>query len=344
MFNEILSLLNTPRYRTLLRRGITLLILLVLGLWSYCSFLSPGSPPGDGSLTIQYEVPRGAGVGSVSRDLAQKKILRNPDYFRLYLRITGRARGIKAGFYELNDAMSAEEIADILTSGKVQMISLTIPEGWNRKQIGDYLAEKGLVRNRAEFLLITRDRNLLRKYRIPGKSTEGYLFPDTYSVPHGFSARRLQSLMVRQFFARLKGIGAPENIDPQRLHRQVILASIVEREAVNPDERPMMARVFMNRLENHMRLESCATIQFLLKKPRERLYNKDLRIESPYNTYRHEGLPPGPISNPGLAALKAVFNPKPGPYLYFVLKPDRSHHFSVTYAEHLRAKKQYLGR
>lgn len=326
------------------QRMLSLLVISMVAGWGYCSYLSPGAPSGNGSKKIQYEVRRGVGSYVVSRELAEQGLLKNPRYFRLYLRLTGRANKIKAGIYELNDNQSAEEIANILTSGKVRMMSLTIPEGWNHKQIGNYLQAKGMVKSREEFIRLSRDRGVLKKYKIAAKSTEGYLFPDTYTMPLGYTAKKFQELMLRRFFIQIEKSGKPEGMKPSLLHQKVILASIVEREAVKAAERPMMAQVFVNRMKKGMRLESCATIQFLLPQPRERLYNKDLAIASPYNTYLHKGLPPGPISNPGLAALQAVFKPKAGSYIYFVLKPDRSHHFSETYQEHLAAKKRYLGR
>ena len=319
------------------------LSLLLVGAWGYWSYFSPAAPPGNGDVKVVYEVPRGSGSYRVTADLKKEGLIKNARFFKFYLRLTGNTNSIKQGVYELNDGMSAGEIIEILTSGRVRMMSLRFPEGWNRKQIGDYLTKKKLVANREEFLKITEDPEILRKYKIPGASTEGYLFPSTYSVPVGYSAQKVQDLMIRTFFKEVKKAGAPENISPQDLFDRLTLASIVEREAVKSDERPMMAQVFLNRLKKGMRLESCATIQFLLKKPRFRLYNKDLEIDSPYNTYINRGLPPGPISNPGVAALKASFNPKPGPYLFFVLKPDRSHHFSVSYSEHLSAKKKFLG-
>ena len=299
---------------------------------------------GDGKRKVLFEIARGHGAVSVSRALQKEGLIHDASDFRMLLRWTRRSSGLKAGVYELHDGMSAREIADILTEGRVRMLNLTIPEGWNRKQIGDYLAEKKIVEDRASFLALTERSDVLAKHKISGSSTEGYLFPDTYSVPYGFPAERLQELMIRRFFQQLKNIDIKDDLPRAELQRRVVLASIVEREAVRPEERPMMAQVFLNRLEKKMRLESCATVQFLLPKPRERLFNRDLEIQSPYNTYIHRGLPPGPISNPGIAAIKAAFHPKAGPYLFFVLKPDDSHHFSKSYSEHLAAKKRYLGR
>ena len=146
------------------------------------------------------------------------------------------------------------------------------------------------------------------------------------------------------FFEKLKEAEIPEQITPARLHDRIILASIIEREAVHPDELPVMASVFLNRVNKKMRLESCATVQYLLPNPKKKLYEKDLLVKSPYNTYLHRGMPPGPISNPGFPAIRAAFHPAETEYLFFVLMPKEGrHHFSNNYSEHLRAKKKYLG-
>ncbi|MBI3395834.1 MAG: endolytic transglycosylase MltG [Spirochaetia bacterium] len=315
-------------------------VLLAAGL---IAALSPGRAPGNGEKVVEFEVKQGTSPGAVVKDLASEGLLNSPDYFRWLLRMTGRTSKMKAGIYELNDGMSAGKIADILTEGRVRMLHLTIPEGWTNRQIADYFAEKSIVSSKEEFLKLAKDKAVLAKYKIPADTTEGYLFPDTYSVPMKYPADKIQELMIKHFFELLHKADPPAGIDPTELHHKVILASIVEREAVRPDERPMMAQVFLNRLDKKMRLESCATIQYLLPKPRARLYDKDLQIESPYNTYKHAGFPPGPVSNPGLPALTAAFHPKASDHLYFVLKPDGSHHFSLTYKEHVDAKKQYLG-
>lgn len=325
----------------LFRLGLLALLMIAGGLALLGQ--SGGGATGDGSRKVEFTVPSGAGMYSVSRNLARAGLISSEKYFQLILRFTNRTGALKVGVYDLHDGMSAYEIADLLTSGKVQMLRLTIPEGWTNRQIGDYLAGKGLVRDREEFLTLTKDPATLRKFRIPGATTEGYLFPETYNVPRGYPARKVQEAMLKRFFIELGKLDVPDNTPRDILHERLILASIVEREAVRPEERPIMAQVFINRLKKRMRLESCATIQYLFDKPKTRLYEKDLQIESPYNTYRNAGLPPGPVSNPGLAALKAAFQPTPGPYIFFVLKPDGSHHFSKTFKEHVNAKRKFLG-
>jgi UPF0755 protein len=330
-----------------LSRGLRLLIIgggagLLVTLGAVLLVLSAVlGAPGDGATAVEFEVPPGVGAFRVARELEGQGLIRDPDAFRLYLRLSGKSQAIKVGVYELNDGMSAAQVASILTEGRVQLTGLTIPEGWTNRQIGDYLAEKAYVPDRAAFLKIASDAETLKKWGIPDRSTEGYLFPETYMVARGSSAEVIHEAMLKNFFKVLEDVSGSREITPQ-VRSRIVLASMVEREAVRPEERPMMAQVFLNRLDQNMRLESCATIQYLFDRPKPRIFERDLEIESPYNTYRNPGLPPGPISNPGRAALEAAFEPKAGDYLFFVLKPDGSHHFSRTYGEHLRAKKKFI--
>ena len=316
------------------------LIFVGLGLVLYMQFLSPARPAGDGKHELVYDLKHGSGAYSVARDLSEAGIVRSPDYFKLYMRITGLQDELKAGSYELNDGMSTHEVASVLTEGRVRMVQFTIPEGWHNRQIAELMVKRGFAQSEDEFLDLTRDPEILKKYKIPAKTTEGYLFPETYTISHGYPLEKIHEAMIQRFFAQLEKADPPENLSAKDLHKKLILASIIEREAARKDELPHMSRVFLNRIDKGMRLESCATIQYLLPEPREKLYEKDLQIKSPYNTYENSGMPPGPISNPGLEALKASFHPEKGDFLFFVLKPDGSHHFSKTFQEHVPARKR----
>jgi len=325
-------------------RVAPLLLILFLAFLVWFDRFSPNRPVGDGSTAVTFEIEPGSSSYSVAKGLEEAALIGDARFFRWMIRIIGKGNQIKTGFYDLNDGLTSLDIITMITEGRVSMTPLTIPEGWNNRQIGDYLAEKGYAKDRETFLRLTRNREVLRRYNIPADTTEGYLFPDTYMVPKRFALEKIQDAMLRRFFKALEEARPPANLSAEELHKKVILASIIEREAAHPDELPVMSQVFQNRLEKKMRLESCATVQYLLPKPREKLYDKDLLIQSPYNTYLHRGMPPGPISNPGLRALTAAFHPEPVPYLFFVLKPnERRHHFSTTFNEHVRAKKKYLG-
>ncbi|MCS6985451.1 MAG: endolytic transglycosylase MltG [Leptospiraceae bacterium] len=325
--------------KKILTRAIFIVVFLVLAFVVF--FLISLGSPGKGEKRQDFVVRSGWGAYAVAKELHQQGLIKSRRAFLWYLRLSGKINELKKGVYEIHDGMSGFYVADLLTSGRTKSISFTIPEGYNNRQIGDLLTEKGFFHSRAEFLHYASDKDLLEKYKIPAKTAEGYLFPETYTVPVGYDKKKIIALMIEQFFESTKDLPLPR--DPVERHNLVILASIVEREAQVKEERPLIAGVFHNRLKANYPLESCATIQYLFERPKKKLYYKDLEINSPYNTYKHRGLPPSPISNPGLEAIKASLNPAQTSYKFFVVKGDGSHHFSQSYAEHLKMKKLYLG-
>ena len=312
-----------------------LFLLILIPILSLCA------PVGKGNQKVNFNIVQGMGAGRIAQELKKEGLIVSPSFFKIYLYLTSNIAHLQKGSYELDDGMWMPFIIHKLTTGKVKLNVLTIPEGWNNRQIADYLLEKGLVKNRLEFLEITKDKAILSKYKIPSESTEGYLYPETYNIPFNYTAYQFHLLLLESFFDNLKksNFKAKNN---KELHEKIILASIVEREARKPEERAVIARVFLNRLQRNIKLESCATVQYLFDKSHPKLYIQDLYIASPYNTYMHKGLPPAPISNPGKAAMLAAFYPQKNDLLFFVVKPDGSHHFSKTYKEHLEAKKVYI--
>ena len=323
------------------KKGIYLLAFLLF-IFSLGLIISFHAPLGQGEKELLFHIPKGVGASFIAKELAKESFINNANYFRLYLSLRGWANEIQAGDYELNNSMWLGEIAKILVQGKVRLVSITIPEGWNNRQLGDYLSKEGYAKSRADFLSLSRDPKILKKYKIMDASTEGYLFPNTYKIPPSYTDKEIHILLLNTFFKVIKELGAYKKYKGKELRDRIILASIVEREARHSKERPVIARVFLNRLEKGIKLESCATVQYLFEKSKAKLYYQDLARPSPYNTYIHYGLPLAPISNPGKEALKATFYPEENKYLYFVVKPDASHHFSETYAGHLKAKKKYI--
>lgn len=326
---------RAKRLRTLIPLMAALFIATAVALYV------PARPPGKGEKKVEFEVERGVGMQRITKDLVDKGLLRNPLFFRLLMKATFRDGSIKAGIYELHDGMSAFALGSMLSEGRVQMLRVTIPEGWTNKQIAEHVAQMGIAASADEFLALTKDPAVLAKHGIPGATTEGYLFPETYYLARGVKADRLHQAMLDRFFATLTDVDAPKDVKPDELFKAVILASIIEREAVHRDELPRMAGVYLNRVKKGMRLEADPTIQYILGDPKKKLYLKDLEVKSPYNTYRNKGLPPGPISNPGIEALKAAFHPETHDFLFFVLKPDQHHEFTRSYNEHLKAKKEF---
>jgi UPF0755 protein len=321
--------------------GLAILLLVAIAGIAYIDE-TKGGAVGDGQNKFDLIIDPGTAPSKVVQELSKNGMIKSSVYFNYLIRYTRSASKIKTGVYEINDGMNSRKILQVIVDGKVKLVHFTVPEGYNNRQIGDLLTKKNLANSRQDFLLAAQDKKLIETYKIPANDLEGYLFPETYSVPINYPLNKITEMMLKRFFVKLKKIEGSEKLSPKELHYKVVLASVVEREAVKPEERPLMAGVFETRIDKNMPLESCATIQYLFDKPKKRLFERDLKIESPYNTYIHEGWPPGPISNPGLPALEAAFKPTKSNKLFFLLKPDGSHYFSETFKEHLEAKKKFI--
>jgi len=304
------------------------------------------SPAGIDTKETTFIVKKGSGLRKVAGELQEKGLIKSKDLFILWAMLKGGSRDIKAGEYSLNQSMPPVKIFTMLTSGAIKTHPLTIPEGLTAEQIADLLANKNLV-NKKEFISLARDKSLAASHHIDGTSLEGYLFPDTYIITRDMDALALVELMVNRFWAifnALKKDQKPVEGNLLSVHQIVALASIVEKETGCAEERPIIASVFLNRLKKRMRLESDPTVIYGLSNFDGNLKRKDLHYPSPYNTYLHYGLPPGPIANPGRDSLLAVINPAKTRYLYFVSKNDGSHYFSATLSEHNKAVARYQKR
>ena len=298
----------------------------------------------DGALF--FEVRSGESAHSVGRRLESAGIIRNRYFWNLLFRLDSEF--MKTGTYRIELPASQTRIRSILIAGEQLLVRVTIPEGFTLGRTARLLEEAGIC-TAQDFLAAASSREILAAYGIPGASMEGYLFPDTYLFPLSFPADMVVSAMADNFFRRLEEIENELSIpirtlSPYELNRRVILASIVEREYRVPEEAPIMAGVFFNRLRIGMALQSCATVEYviteILGRPHpQQLFNRDLEIRNPFNTYLHRGLPPGAISAPGKIALKAAFQPASTSYLFFRLIDAGTgrHHFSRTLEEHIRA-------
>ena len=321
---------------------IILSIVIITAAAGAAGYLYIDRPAGDGSKKIDFVVKNGWGASSVISQLSADSMIKSRTGFKFVLSITGKTKSMKRGVYSIDDSMKPSQIIDILTSGKTKTVTFTIPEGYNNRQIADQLVKKGLFSSKERFMQLASSRSILNHFKITGSSTEGYLFPDTYTIPVGFPEDKIITLMVEHFFEKVSELkDFPE--DPVKRQRLVILASIVEREAKVVAERPLIAAVFNNRLKQKLPLQSCATVQYLFDPPKKRLFFQDLEKASPYNTYRNPGLPLGPISNPGISSLSAALNPADTDYIFFVVKGDGEHHFSNNYREHMKAKREFVG-
>jgi len=305
----------------------------------------PAEGIGQGGLAT---VEKGDSAQSVAAALARKGFIRSAFAFRLLARAEGVGSSLRAGTYRIGPGMGAKEILDTLVSGKQALSRITVPEGFTLSQIAGLLDRLGIV-DRASFLQAATSSVLLSELGIQAASAEGFLFPDTYYLPLGYSAESIVRIMVRAFRDRVAAIPETEALSPKELYDRLTLASIVEREYKAPEEAPMIASVFYNRLKIRMALQSCATVVYVITERLDRphpdvIYDRDLKLVDPYNTYEHRGLPPGPISNPGMTALKAVFYPEASRYLYFrLIDPEAgTHHFSTTLEEHLDARNLFI--
>ena len=318
-------------------------------LWAV-NFLN-GPPDLTKQEDLIFSVEMGATLNSISNALAEYGLIRYPWPMILYSRLVGTESDFKVGVYRISHEMTLIEIHDYLVEGRQQLYKVTIPEGWTSRQIADYL-ENLEITDREGFVRAVGSTELIDELGLPGKDLEGFLYPDTYLFQKKFPADKIVRVMVENFFSRLLEI-YPEykDLNENELMDKIILASIVEREYRDPDEAPLMAGVFYNRLSYNkpIPLGSCATIVYIIadiqNKPHPDVITyRDLKILSPYNTYINSGLPPGPISNPGEIALKASFYPEESDYLYFLLKNPESgqHEFTTNLSEHNAAYNLYI--
>lgn len=282
--------------------------------------------------------------------LFDQGLVKNKTALNIYLKVNKLGERLKAGKYDLDSNLSPAQIIDRIVRGEVKndTVRVTIPEGYEVKDIAAVLEKAGLV-DKYKFIETAQngefDYEFLKNLPDRPVRLEGYLFPDTYEFSKDAAPEQIIKKMLDRFdevfdeSMRKKAADMNLSID-----KVVTMASIVEREAKASDERPVVAAVFYNRIKKKMRLESCATIQYALGERKERLFEKDLEIESPYNTYKNNGLPVGPIANPGKASLEAALNPADVDYLFFVLKDSESgtHAFSNNYDDFLKDKQKYI--
>jgi UPF0755 protein len=301
-------------------------------------------PRAEAGAEVLFEVRKGESLRAIATRLEEHGLVRDARATTWWARLRGQASELHAGQYWLSPALSPGEIIDRIASGRVATWEVVIPEGLTAAEIGDRLAARGIVDVR-EFSAAVADPELARELGIPAKSLEGYLFPETYRLPRGRTGPEVVRVLVEQFRAAWRQVEARAAERGLAMHEVVILASIVEKETGAPNERPMIASVFANRLRKGMRLESDPTVIYGVTAFDGNLRRTDLDdTANLYNTYQHTGLPPGPISNPGLDALRAVIDPAESNLLYFVSRNDGTHEFSETYAKHVEAVDRYQRR
>lgn len=284
--------------------------------------------------TIQkiINIPSGTNAKEIVHILEKNEIIRKNNYlFIILIKLSKLEDKLKFGEYNLSPSLNMLQILNKLARGEIVVYKITIPEGYTSIQIAELLDKKEIVEK----------ESFLKLVKYGEKSWEGYLFPDTYEVPKKYGAENMFKLMLSNFeqvAVDNKLINKAEQTG-FTMDEIITLASIIEKEAKFAEEKRQISSVFHNRLKSGMKLQSCATIQYILGKPKEKLEESDLEIESPYNTYLYKGLPPGPICNPGIDSIIAALEPANEDYLYFVLGDNGRHIFSKTYEEHLKNKK-----
>lgn len=296
-----------------------------------------GSSSGAGARVV---IPPGATMRVAAESLSSAGVVKFPRLFRLYARVTGRDRSVKPGTYLLAPTASWNSVVESLVRGRGLVFTVAIPEGWNVAEIAAAVARD--LKVPAESLqAAVQDSALRRRLDVPTPTLEGYLFPATYTFPDGATAAEVTAAMVREFERRWKPEWT-ERLQALAMSRHdiVTLASIVELEARVPEERPIIAAVYHNRLKRGMALQADPTVQYALGRHVSRVLYRDLQVDSRYNTYRYRGLPPGPIASPGSASLEAALFPADVPFLYFVAHPDGHHEFRRTFREHTEAIRQ----
>lgn len=332
MFSNILT--QKSLYIVALRLILSLLLLWYL----FCLFI----PPGSGGRVLDVSFPAGSGIRKLAGELKSGGIIRSSWHFLLLTRLRGKAHNLQAGEYRFNDGMLPSEILNKVVSGDVDYRKFSLPEGYSIYQAAELLEQKGYFKRDA-FLEKCRDSALLARLGIAGQSAEGYLYPATYNLQRGGNEEQLISQMAGQFekkYATLSStVPAAAGLSK---HDVVVLASIIEKEAVSQEEKPLIASVFHNRLRIGMPLQSDPTSVYGVRTFSGKVTKTDIKRPSPYNTYLNRGLPPGPIGNPGSEALQAALSPAQTGYLYFVARRDGTHHFSRTLDEHNRAVRRYL--
>jgi peptidoglycan lytic transglycosylase G len=322
-------------------RGPLLVLLLLVAAAGGLAWLVLTPAPALDAGPLVVEIPAHAGVVGIADQLTRAGVVRSRAVFLGLVAARRRARHLKAGEYEIPRDASMLDVLELIESGRVRQHAVLHPEGATVSELARALETERLA-TADEVMKAAASERLRTALGIEGPTLEGYLFPDTYQFVRGMSVDEMLTRMVQRMRAKL----TPEVMARARarglsVHQLLTLASIIEREAVDPSEQKLISAVFWNRLKLDMPLQADPTVQYAVAKERRALTRADLASESPYNTYVHKGLPPGPIASPGVGAIDAALDPAPVKYLYFVARDDRRHYFSTTVGEHNAAVARY---
>ena len=294
-------------------------------------------------IICDFEIKKNESAYDVSIKLANQGIIDDNNLFLIASKLLFLDKSIKPGSYSIDEVNNLKELLELITSSGHDYIKITIPEGWEYKDISRKLHLNNII-DSIKFNDLCINEDLINKFNLGNpESLEGYLFPETYFISENQTEIEIIEMMVEEFKSKISKVNFNINTNLS-IHELITLASIIQGESMGDDEMKTISSVFHNRLNKNMNLDANATIQYIIPGKNRRLRNKDLEIKSSYNTYKNKGLPPGPINNPGLDAIKAALEPLSTNYLYFVKDPDNygKHVFNDSFKGHEIARKKYL--
>ena len=324
--------------------GLTLLLLGLLGGAGLLRIYQLLERPFGSSIPQIVQIPRGIGTRQIGSLLSEVGLLRSPHLFRIALQIRPSERALQAGRYAISPPVSPFYLLDLLRQGQTQRQHLTLREGLDWRETVSHLVASRLG-SRRRFLELVTSPQLIQDIDAQANDLEGYLFPETYLL----DVTANEETITRTLLGQARQVWTTERRERatalgMTVREVITLASLIEKETGRPEERPLISSVFHNRLQRNMPLACDPTVIYAVKLVKEYdgiIHRSDLELDSPYNTYLYPGLPPGPIANPGLAAIEAALSPAQSDYLFFVSKNDGTHAFSRTYGEHARAVRRY---
>ena len=299
------------------------------------------SPLPVGNKNVEVKIPDGATYREAVEIFFKEGVIQDRTFFLIIGRITGLDRRIRAGYYSIFRSMDTLDLLKLLRSGQIIEYDVTVVEGDSLWEVAEKLSAKGIATQK-EFFRLASNEDFLAEFDIDAPSFEGYLFPDTYNIPKGMKPKEAIGMMIHTFREKYSDELDERAEELNFTEREVLtLASIIEKEAITDEERPIISAVYHNRLKKRMRLQADPTAIYGVKSSREKITSSDLRKKTAYNTYVIKGLPPGPIASPGLKSIKAALYPANVAYIYFVSNNDGTHRFSVTAKEHEAAVQSY---
>lgn len=300
--------------------------------------------PAEEEKRVTVKIREGLSTAEIADRLAEKDVINSTLKFRIWARIYGYDDKLRPGSYTFTVGMSDDEVFNKLLTGEKRLVQFTVPEGFGVKDIAERLYNLDLA-DKEDFLQAAENftpYDYMKKHKDVFFAAEGFLFPDTYTVENDVEIEEILSLMANTFDEKLTAsMRAQAAKMDLSIYDLITLASLVEREVRFPEDRAIVAQVLLKRLKLNMPLQTDATLQYLMDTPKEDVTIEDTQIDSPYNTYQHAGLPPGPIANPGMAAIEAVLHPADTDYLYFVADRSGHNHYAYTYEEHLNLVNKY---